>query len=86
MFLKVAEDDRSDNDENEYKEEQRLDALERQARLEKEQGITSASSPQVLVNGQTMNANGNGHGKSTATPVRTNGTTNRKENVRKGKA
>jgi acyl-CoA-dependent ceramide synthase len=53
VFLKVAEDDRSDNDEAEYAEEQRLE-----------------------VNGQPMN------GKATATDIRTDGVTNRKENRR----
>ncbi|KAG4443832.1 hypothetical protein IFR05_000732 [Cadophora sp. M221] len=74
IFLKTADDDRSDNDENEFQEEQRLDALARQ-------GKENPSSPKVLVNGQPLSNNGNG--KTSATEVRTNGITNRKENVRK---
>jgi len=74
VFLKTAEDDRSDNDENEFQEEQRLDALARQGREQ-------PSSPKVLVNGQAVSSNGNG--KTSATEVRTNGITKRKENVRK---
>ena len=72
MFLNIAEDDRSDNDENELREEQRLEALARQ-------GIDKVAGPRVLLNGQHVS----GNGKTTGTEIRTNGTTNRKENVRK---
>jgi len=72
VLQNIAEDDRSDNDENELAEEQRLDALARQ-------GIDSVSGPKVLVNGEPVN----GNGKTTATEIRTNGTTNRKEVRRK---
>jgi acyl-CoA-dependent ceramide synthase len=74
VVTKVAEDDRSDNDENEYAEEQRLDALARQ-------GVDKAGAPKVLVNGDPVN--GNGNGKASGTEIRTNKTTNRKANARK---
>ena len=68
VFFSVAEDDRSDNDENEYAAEQRLEALARQ-------GVTA---PKLLVNGQPAN------GKATAvTEIHTNMVTNRKENRKK---
>jgi acyl-CoA-dependent ceramide synthase len=72
VFFHVAEDDRSDNDEKELEEEQRLDALARQ-------GIGKVAGPKMLLNGQPVT--GNGH--ATGSEIRTNGTTNRKENVRK---
>ena len=72
VFLKVAEDDRSDNDENEFAEEQRLDALSRSA-LEKE------STPKLLINGEHLN----GNGSTTARSTRKGVATNRKENVKK---
>ena len=68
----IAEDDRSDNDENELEEEQKLDALAGQ-------GIDRLSGPKMLVNGQPLTGNGN----ATGMKIRTNGTTNRKENIRK---
>lgn len=70
VFLNVAEDDRSDNDEAEYAEEQRLEALAKQE-------VESVAAPQVLVNGSPMN------GEATATAIRTDGVANRKENRRK---
>jgi acyl-CoA-dependent ceramide synthase len=70
LFFNVAEDDRSDNDEKEYEEEQKLEALAKQ-------GVDSAAAPQVLVNGQPIN------GKSTMADIQTNGITNRKELRRK---
>jgi acyl-CoA-dependent ceramide synthase len=75
VFLNVAEDERSDNDENELAEEQRLDALARQSR-------ETVPSPKVLVNGAPMN----GNGQATGTETRANAaseTTNRKESRRK---
>lgn len=70
VFLNDLEDDRSDNDEAEYAEEQRLEALAKD-------GVDSVAAPKVLVNGQLMN------GTATATEIRTDGVTNRKENRRK---
>lgn len=70
VFFNVAEDDRSDNDEIEYAEEQRLAALARE-------GVDKGSSPKVLLNGQPVN------GKATSTSIRTDGTTNRKSTRRK---
>ena len=70
-FLNIAEDDRSDNDENELAEEQRLDALARQ-------GIDKVSGPKVLVNGSAMN----GNGKATGMETLMDGTTNRREPAR----
>lgn len=72
VFLNIVEDDRSDNDENELAEEQRLDALARQ-------GIDKVSGPKMLVNGTPVN----GNGVATATETRVNGTTNRREPARK---
>jgi acyl-CoA-dependent ceramide synthase len=72
VFYNVAEDDRSDNDENELAEEERLDAMSKQ-------GIDKVSGPKMLVNGQPLN----GNGKTTATKFQTDGMTNRKENARK---
>jgi acyl-CoA-dependent ceramide synthase len=71
-FFNVAEDDRSDNDENEYAEEQRLEALARQ-------GVDKDAAPKVLLNGQPVN----GKATTTTTEIRTNKMTNRKENRRK---
>jgi acyl-CoA-dependent ceramide synthase len=70
VFLNQLEDDRSDNDDKEFAEEQRLDALENQ-------GIDQMSAQKLVGNGQAMN------GKSSSTDIRTNGMTNRKENKRK---
>ncbi|KAE8450865.1 hypothetical protein EG329_005305 [Mollisiaceae sp. DMI_Dod_QoI] len=87
-FLNIAEDDRSDNDEHEFEEERRLDALA------KEQA-EKAANPTVLLNGTPVNGNGNGNGnghshghghgngKATGMETRANGTANRKENRRK---
>jgi acyl-CoA-dependent ceramide synthase len=72
VFLHVAEDDRSDNDEKELEEEQRLDALARH-------GIDKVAGPKMLLNGELVTENGH----ATGTEIRTNGMTNRKENVRK---
>lgn len=90
VFLNVTEDDRSDNDDNEFAEEQRLDAFSKSA-AERERELADA--PQVLVNGQLLNGNGNGNGNSngngngnaasTAAKIRGDGTTNRKERSRK---
>lgn len=72
VFFNVAEDDRSDNDENEYAEEQRLEALARQ-------GVDKDAAPKVLLNGQPVN----GKAKTTSTEIRADKMTNRKENRRK---
>ena len=83
VFLNIAEDDRSDNDENELAEEQRLDALAREAR----QIAEKLDNPQVLLNGSPVEANGNGtrngNGKASGTQSRVNGITNRKSNGKK---
>lgn len=72
VFHNIAEDDRSDNDEKELEEEQRLDALARQA-------AEKVASPQMLVNGEPPK------GKNTGSEYRANGTTNRKQNGSNGK-
>lgn len=72
LFASELEDDRSDNDDDEYEEEQRMEALAREKSLK-------ASSPTVLVNGSPVN----GNGKATGTEIRKNGTANRKENRKK---
>jgi very-long-chain ceramide synthase len=72
VFQNIAEDDRSDNDEKELEEEQRLDALA-------QQGIDKGSGPKVLLNGAPVN----GNGMATATETRVNGTTNRREAAKK---
>ncbi len=83
VFLNIVEDDRSDNDENELLEEQRLDALAHEARLNAEK----LDNPQVLLNGSPVeangNGNGNGNGKASGMVNRANGTTNRRSNGRK---
>lgn len=58
-------DERSDNDEDELAEEQRLDTLARQ-------GVDGVAGPKVLLNGEPIN------GKSSATEIRTDGLTNQK--------
>ncbi|RDW94697.1 LAG1-domain-containing protein [Coleophoma crateriformis] len=69
VFLNVAEDERSDNDENEYAEEQRLDALARQ-------GIDKVAAPQIILESNGHSSNGTGKAKSTA--LSTDAVTNRK--------
>ena len=71
---RVADDDRSDNDENEYAEEQRLDALSRQ-------GVDSIAGPKLLINGSPVKENGNI--MASGTEIRTDKATNRKEIARK---
>jgi acyl-CoA-dependent ceramide synthase len=73
LFYNVAEDDRSDNDENELAEEMRLDALA-------QAGVDAAAGPKVLVNGEPV---AQANGKSTAANIRTDGMTNRKTTARK---
>ncbi len=83
-FHNVAEDDRSDNDEKEFEEERRLDALAHEKAME-------AYTPKMLINGKPLNTNGaangtsNGtaNGKTTATQTQANGTTNRRGNGKK---
>ncbi|KAL3423321.1 ceramide synthase membrane component [Phlyctema vagabunda] len=69
VFFNVHEDDRSDNDDNEYAEEQRLDALA-------QQGIDKVAAPQVLLTLNGNPVNGNGNAKSSA--LETDKVTNRK--------
>jgi very-long-chain ceramide synthase len=75
VFYHVAEDDRSDNDENELAEEQRQDALSKS-------GADKGPGPKVLVNGQRVNGNGTTTAID-AMNTRKDATTNRKENTRK---
>lgn len=79
VFHNVVEDDRSDNDENELAEEQRLDALAHQARLDAEKAAEKTESPHLLVNGEPLS----GKAQATGAESRANGTTNRKANGRK---
>jgi len=72
VFQDQLEDDRSDNDDNEFEQEQRLDALARQ-------GIDGVSGPKVLVNGQAVTEGGT----TTAMEIRSNSTTNRREAILK---
>lgn len=65
LFLNDLEDERSDNDEAEFAEEQRLDALARQA-------VDGIAGLKASLNGELRN------GKTSATQIRTNGMTNRK--------
>jgi acyl-CoA-dependent ceramide synthase len=65
VFLETLVDERSDNDEDELAEEQRLDTLARQ-------GVDGVAGPKVLLNGEPIN------GKSSATEIRTDGLTNQK--------
>jgi acyl-CoA-dependent ceramide synthase len=69
VFFHVHEDDRSDNDDHEFAEEQRLEALANQE--------DNATAPQALANGQPA------AGKSSSAEVRVNGTANRKEHQRR---
>lgn len=79
VFFNVAEDDRSDNDEAEFEEEQRLDALSKSQSQSKSH---QESSPKVLLNGHPVNGKA-APSSTTATDLRKQGTTNRKENVRR---
>lgn len=79
--MSIVEDDRSDNDENELAEEQRLDALTRQgvdAVAAKAVSAVSAESPQpkIKLNGNSIN------GKSSGAELKTDAVTNRKENIK----
>lgn len=66
VFLDQLEDERSDNDDDEYAEEQRLDALANQKDVD-----AAAAAPKLTLNGKT-----------TSSEIHTNGTTNRKESKR----
>ncbi|PBP21398.1 TLC domain-containing protein [Diplocarpon rosae] len=79
VFVGTADDDRSDNDENEFQEEQRLDAEDRQRKAEQE---GAAISPSALVNRHPID----GEGRSSGTPARSNGTTHRKTNAESRKS
>ena len=72
MFLNIAEDDRSDNDENEFKEEQRLEAL-------RKQGVDEASGPEVLLNGGPIKD----EARSSANEVATGEVTSRTQSLRR---
>lgn len=69
MFYNVAEDDRSDNDDNELAEEQRLDALAKQ-------GVDKIASKKMVANAPP-------NGKAITTGLHTDKVTNRKENRKK---
>lgn len=72
VFYNVAEDDRSDNDESELADEQRLDAL---AARKSAKALTAG--PTVLINGELAKENGNGK-TTTGTDHRNDRMTNRK--------
>jgi acyl-CoA-dependent ceramide synthase len=69
LFSDVLEDDRSDNEENELAEEQKLDALSSQG-IDKEAGTK-------------MLANGSLNGKTSSADMHTNKMTNRREGKKK---
>jgi acyl-CoA-dependent ceramide synthase len=80
VFFQDLEDDRSDNDENEFAEEQRLDAA--RSAMEETEDDDAKPAP------ATLHARPNGRasakeGTSSSAEVRTNGSTNRKEGLRK---
>lgn len=80
VFFQDLEDDRSDNDENEFAEEQRLDAA--RAAMEETEDDDAKPAPATL----HVRPNGRasaGEGTSSSAQVRTNGSTNRKEGLRK---
>lgn len=74
IFQSALADERSDNDDNEFEEEMRLDALAKQQN----------GTPSVLLNGEALNGHGNGHthghlnGNSTAKENGRDALTNRK--------
>jgi acyl-CoA-dependent ceramide synthase len=74
VFFHVHEDDRSDNDDNEFAEEQRLDALAREVRQARDgkEKLEEDASPNTLVNNKSAN------GKASSTSVDTDSLTNRK--------
>lgn len=73
VFFKIAQDDRSDNDESEFAEEQRLDAA--RARQEEEDHPDEDEPAHALTNGR---------GKTSSADVPyTNGSARRKENQKK---
>lgn len=79
MFVGTAEDDRSDNDENEFEEEQRMEAEDRERRALKE---GTASPAVMLLNGQPMDGNdAYASAKSSGVKPPSNGSANRKENA-----
>lgn len=70
MFFQIAEDERSDNDENEFTEEQRMD----EARKGREEGEEEDGEREKDV------ATANGNGKtSSAQPTRANGKAGRRK-------
>ncbi|KAH8600494.1 hypothetical protein B0O99DRAFT_610808 [Bisporella sp. PMI_857] len=70
VFRNELEDDRSDNDDNEFAEEQKLDALARQ-------GLENGANQKVVANGHSSN------GKATSSQGNAQTVTNRKENKAK---
>jgi very-long-chain ceramide synthase len=80
VFFQDLEDDRSDNDENEFAEEQRLDAT--CAAMEETEDDDAKPAPATLHARPNGRASA-GEGTSSSAEVRTNGSTNRKEGLRK---
>jgi acyl-CoA-dependent ceramide synthase len=80
VFFQDLEDDRSDNDENEFAEEQRLDAA--RAAMEETEDDDAKPAPATLHARPNGRASA-GEGTSSSAQVRTNGSTNRKEGLRK---
>lgn len=75
--MSIVEDDRSDNDENELAEEQRLDALARQGvdAVAAKAALAEIPQPKIKLNGNSIN------GKSSGAELKTDALTNRKENI-----
>lgn len=67
VWYKVAEDDRSDDDETELAEEKEIERL-------KQLGIDGVAAPKLLVNGVAI-----GQGKTSGADIKTDSLTNRKE-------
>ncbi|KAI9649420.1 sphingosine N-acyltransferase lag1 [Ciborinia camelliae] len=78
VFMSIVEDDRSDNDENELAEEQRLDALAKQGvdAVAAKAALAESPQPKIKLNGNSIN------GKSSGVEVKTDAVTNRKENIK----
>ncbi|TGO22866.1 hypothetical protein BPAE_0152g00210 [Botrytis paeoniae] len=78
VFMSIVEDDRSDNDENELAEEMRLDALAKEGldAVAAKKVLEETPQPKIKLNGNSIN------GRGTGVELKTDGVTNRKENVR----
>lgn len=78
VFMSIVEDDRSDNDENELAEEMRLDALAKGGLdvVAAKKVLEETPQPKIKLNGNSIN------GRGTGVELKTDGVTNRKENVR----